>query len=215
MPRPNATQADIGADVLATLAFHELLQGPTLRRALDLCGLTQDQLKTAIARRRGAGWDRLQLTDEPTRSHAEAPDETRRRSTGQRTTTPKTDYKRDPVHKRRQRPAPDGNGSELWCTGSDDDDGHFAHETEFLVRSDRPHLRVSKCNTHRLAYLRARRVTIAARDAIGEAGLKLRLDDDSNLIGIECKTCGQAFVPGDEIHGVATLEHAACAEVRP
>lgn len=214
MPRPNATMADVGADVIATLVRYELLGPRDIDRALDLCGLDRDQLKAGIARRRGAGWDSLRLGRENTRGTYPSPEPTRRRSTGRRQTTPRAQpRKRPPTNQRKQRPSPDGNGIELWCTGDGDGkEAHWAPEQDFIVRSDRPHLRVSKCDHHRKTYQRAHRsVAMAAREAISEAGLRLVLDDDSNLIGIECKACGQPFVPGDEVHGVATLEHAHCA----
>lgn len=55
MPRPNATQADIGADVIATLAHYQVLTPRQLRRALELTGLTSGQWVLFVEVKTGSG----------------------------------------------------------------------------------------------------------------------------------------------------------------
>ena len=210
MPRPTLTQAEIGADVIATLAFHEVLTGSSLQKAMGLTGIDKDQLQQAVNRRRGAQWAALKLTDSPTAKPYSAPSPTgQRRSAGSRTTAPTPTRKRPPTNQRRQQQGP--TGLELWCSGSEEEpEGHFAPEDHFLVRSDRPHLRVSKCDEHRHAYQAARVVKVAAREAIGEIGIQIRLDPESNLIGLACKECGQPLKAGETIEGDAQVRHELC-----
>lgn len=208
------SHADIASDVLATLLHHQLIGPREASRAMPHVGVTKLQVQAAIARRRHAGWADLQLEQNPTTAAAPTPAAPARPDPQPRTRrTEPADRPagRAPTNRRPTRSNPNGT-TDLWCTGGDhpDDEAHWAPEHQFLIRADRPHLRVSKCDRHRLSYLKARRVTIAARQALGEAGLRIRLDDDSNLVGLECKDCGQPFIAGDRIEGDAVLRHETC-----
>lgn len=99
---------------------------------------------------------------------------------------------------------------ELFCTGAEAHPAHWAPEDQFMRRADRPHLRHTHCDDGRKAYQKAHRVTLAVREELAAAGIKLRIDPGSNLIGVVCNDCHQPFVEGDHIKGEALLSHRTC-----
>lgn len=204
------TEAEVAADVLITLIRHDQLSGTHLAKALDVTGLTREQLKAASIRRQRAGWAALKLSDCPPSVPQVSPEPDRRRPAPNRNPAPRPTNLRTAPTPRKRREDPDGGEDQLWCTGSVDIAGHWATESAFSVRADKPHLRRSKCDEHMRAYQRTKHVSARALDAFSEAGFKLVLDANSNLVGIGCKECGEPFAPGDQIEAEASLRHVLC-----
>jgi len=97
--------------------------------------------------------------------------------------------------------------SHLHCPGCDD----WIPEAEFIDRSDKPGVKVSRCSPCRAEYHRERRVTTRVLDAMSQVGVAFTLDEESNIVGVECAKCGRGFAPGDIVHGVTELAHqGAC-----
>lgn len=48
-------------------------------------------------------------------------------------------------------------------------------------------------------------------DAMSEAGIRLVLGDNSAIVGVCCKECGEPFRAGDHVVGDAVMFHEVCA----
>ena len=198
---------DLAADAIVTLMYHGVIQNnrSTIDRIKQLIGMTQPDLAAARNRLIKRSYKPFDIhkhniqTAEPDTPQRQRPAE---RPAGMR-----------PAAKTRQERVNEETGTaELWCTGHDGHQAHWAPEDEFMRRADRPHLRHTHCDDGRRSYQRARRVSLRALDDISAAGLALNLDEDSNLVGLVCKYCGQPFRPGDDIEGEAALRHSTCPE---
>lgn len=196
--------------VIALINHKALTNNPeTLKRIEQAIGVTKSDLLQAIAR---GTESRYQITlPQPAPQPAARPAPQRRR---QLVAAPPPIGKRAPTRQREHRTI---NGVDhLYCSGYKDSrtgqvhEPHWAPIDEFLVRADRPHLRVATCHAARKLYQRSQRVSVKALAELATIGLVVELDGQSNLIGVICKACGEPFRAGQTIEGEAAMRHTHC-----
>lgn len=89
--------------------------------------------------------------------------------------------------------------------------GEWLPTDQFLMRSDRPGIRVSRCSPCRRTYQRERRVTAKVLDDLQTIGVSFVLDKDSNILGVQCSVCELPFESGQIVHGDTSLHHESCS----
>jgi hypothetical protein len=89
--------------------------------------------------------------------------------------------------------------------------GAWHPEGSFIPKSTTGNRRHFLCDDCRKRYQKERRVTSKALESMASVGLAMHLDDESNVIGVCCKSCGDPFVAGDHVVGEATMYHDGCA----
>lgn len=87
--------------------------------------------------------------------------------------------------------------------------GHWAPAGRFAPKGDAR--RDTFCAAGRRRYAREHYVTARALDAMSEAGIRLVLGDNSAIVGVCCKECGEPFRAGDHVVGDAVMFHEVCA----
>ena len=203
------TPAQVAADVVITLLYHGLITNR--RSALDkitrLTGITDQDLATARDRRSRASYQPFTVHTpcdtgpEAAPADATPPPPPPRPGPGRRAptreTAPRPAGARKATRARAERIV-DGI-RELWCTGHDGHPPHFAPETDFAVRADRPHLRYTYCDDGRRSYNRARLVTVKVKEDLGRIGIRLVVEPGSTLVGILCAGCGKPMVEHDHV----------------
>lgn len=210
------TDIDLASDVVVALLYHGVIKNnrETTGLITKLTGLTYEDMNEAkkrMAKRVYRPFD-VHATHQPRQGVLGE----RRPGGGSgppppanRETVARPPGMRAPIRERKTRVTTLG-VPELWCTGHDGHPAHWAPEEDFMRRADRPHLRHTHCDEGRRSYQRSRRVSLRALDELHSVGVALHLDDDSNLVGIVCKACGQPFQPGDDIEGDAVMRHTLC-----
>lgn len=202
------TPSETASDAVMSLIYHGIIRNnrETLAKIEKLTGIGRADLEASKRRLAKTVYRPIDV-HQAERSGGLPPQP--RRVTPSRETAPRpAGMRKGPVERDRRQNAQ--GGTELFCSGHDGHAAHWAPEEEFLPRADRPHLRHVYCDEGRKSYLRARRVTTKVLDELSSAGFGLTLDEDSNLLGIVCKECGQPFAAGDDIEGDAVMRHALC-----
>lgn len=198
------------ADAVMTLIYYEMIINTrtNIDRITRLTGITRGELESARLRLAKVSYQPIDVHAaeyEPTaavRSSSGSPATTRQ-------TAPRPSGMKQAIRERKKRPSESG-GFELYCNGHAGHEAHWAPAEDFLPRADRPHLRHVYCDVGRKSYLQARRVTAKVLDQLSSAGFQLKLDPESNLVGIACKECGRPFSAGDHIEGAAVMRHVDC-----
>ena len=165
------------ADVVSTLLQHNVVtrSDENLSSVHRLLGLTTVDLSTATRRMAQRGWPVL-------------------RPAGRQLTINDEDPVEKPYDPRDHRPTREVAGRlQLQCTGGLDADAHWADETDFPPRADRPGARKSKCDQHFREMQRARYISQRAVEAFDRGRLELRHDDAGRVVGVECGVCGSAL----------------------
>lgn len=199
------------ADAIMTLIYHEVIVNnrSTLDQITRLTGITRGDLEGSRMRLARGSYQPINVHRSEYQNTERGPSSNPNAS---RKTAPRPPGMGTAYKERKKRTSIDG-ATELWCNGHDGHTAHWSPEEHFLPRADRPHLRHSFCDEGRKTYQRSRRVTVKTLDEISSAGFALRLDEDSNLVGIVCKECGHPFAPGDDVEGDAVMRHVLCEVV--
>lgn len=219
-PAPR-TEVQVVADAVLALLRKGYLNRAQTTGVLRTVGIRQHDLVAALERFQTRGDQyaapvRVAADDEPTRPrrgvqqphrphHQQLPDPTPAPTPPPPTPEPTGQRRIPPTQQRRERRELDG-VDHLLCAGCD----RWIPEGEFLERSDRPGVRVSRCCDCRRRYQRARRVSTKVLDDMAQVGVAIRVDDESNLVGLACAGCGRPLKPGDELRVHGTPLHSTC-----
>lgn len=99
-----------------------------------------------------------------------------------------------------------GPNGELRCTRCNG----WKHEDEFSVRTDRPHLRKSRCKACMARMARIRYLGVEKMVALNAVGVTFTVSSADDMVGLSCVGCGEPIVAGDTVCGDTRLCHARC-----
>lgn len=228
------SEAEVVADVVVELLRRDVIHKRQLTGVCRALGISVELVREAQDDRRTHGHDRYPAPSvfPPASIKLGAPTERAERMRRARSRRVPESLK-GKLGKGRQRPqsfAPDGtrwlfcNRCPAYAEGPEPGDvsgvpdgwdaerpGRWHPEGCFIRKDRNANKRSTYCDDCRKRYQRERRVSTKALDALAQAGVRLVLDGDSNVVGIACKECGEAFVAGDTVLGEATLFHERCA----
>lgn len=191
------SEADIVADAIWALVVAEILpkKAADLKKAVMAAGITVAELRDADYRRsrnlyrppsrhRHADWSEEAVERWREGSHRGRINGSRRRS---------------------RQPSPGQTTMHCPLCGND-----LSIDDNFPFRADRPKQRWTTCNGCRRERSRDRYLNVERERALNMARLTFVIVEDDERIGLGCVDCGEVFVAGDHVEGVAQLHHVNC-----